>query len=93
MRNYPDDHYSYGYDSQYDFLEDLRRLSANWSGKVGECVGTRHEFRLIRFRNEYGLAEDVWVPKFLLCTSPAPRTRIAEESEVHEMDDLLSPGW
>lgn len=73
LRQVPDDHYSFGYETIYDFLRDVRKLHDIWKNRTGECIAARHDFLQIRFRDTIdGRPADVWLPRYLLQRAAAP---------------------
>ena len=62
-----DDHLLHGYETRADFRRELKLLSGRWKGRVGECVGERHGFLLLRFHDTPGgKADEEWIPRYLL---------------------------
>ena len=61
------DYQLHGYETRADFRRDLRALAGRWKGRVGECVGERHGFLLLRFHDTPGgTPDEKWVPRYLL---------------------------
>lgn len=57
----------HGYESRQDFRESVELLAKRWKGRVGECVGERHGFLLLRFHDTPGgTPDEEWIPKYLL---------------------------
>jgi hypothetical protein len=69
----PDDYLSEGFESPHDMARAVRRLCSEYGGRVGECVASRHGFRLLRFRDTPdGYPVEEWLPGYLLSESPPP---------------------
>ena len=61
------DHLLHGYETRRDFYDALRALSARWRNRVGERVGERHGFLLLRFHDTPGgVPDEEWLPRYLL---------------------------
>lgn len=87
------DHHEYGYEDWWDFQKALRRLTLTYGDRVGECIGTRHAFFLLRFCDPFtGLHSKEWLPRFLCVQAPPP----IEEDDENEPDPLagiFGEGW
>jgi hypothetical protein len=80
------DHMLHGYDSRTDFYRALRRLVERWKDRVGECIGERHGFMLLRFDDTPGgLPDEEWLPAYLLQPESGP-AEACEELEDEELD-------
>lgn len=72
-RNVLRDHLLHGYESRWDFEKALRALVRKWQGRVGECVGERHGFLLLRFHDTPGgNPDEEWIPRYLLKAASRP---------------------
>ena len=44
-----------------------------WKGRVGECIGERHEFRRLRFHDTPGgRPDEAWIPDYLMRATEMP---------------------
>lgn len=67
------DHLMHGYESRQDFRLAVRQIVNRWKVRVGECVGERHGFLLLRFHDTPGGEPDEeWIPEYLLQEAGAP---------------------
>lgn len=67
------EHLLHGYESRMDFRRAVRELADRWKGRVGECVGERHGFRLLRFHDTPGgRPDEEWIPNYLLQPADVP---------------------
>lgn len=66
------DYVSHGYENRSDFRDALRRLIDWWGGRTGLCVGDRHGFLRLKFRDMPGGGEEAWLPLYLLQPCPMP---------------------
>lgn len=57
----------HGYATRQMFYIALKKVVKKWRGRVGECIGERHDFLLLRFHDTPGgKPEEAWLPKYLL---------------------------
>ena len=83
-----DDHLSHGYELREDFQDALRRLIRLWGGRVGERVGDRNKFLLLRFHDTPGgIPDKAWLPLYMLKPVDIPDYMIEEERD--EMEEEL----
>lgn len=69
----PMDHYvKHGYETRSDFRDALRRLVDWWGGRTGLCVGHRHGFLRLKFRDIPGGGEEAWIPLYFVTPVPMP---------------------
>ena len=81
------DHLWHGYDTRRDFYDALRKLSDRWRDRVGECVGERHGFLLLRFHDTPGgVPDEEWLPRYLLkpYDPPEPAADGQDDAELDE---------
>lgn len=63
----------HGYDTRDDFRDALRQIVQLWKGRVGECIGERHEFRHLRFHDTPGgRPDEAWIPDYLMRATEMP---------------------
>lgn len=94
LSDIPRDHHWYGYENEYDFSRDLRRLHARWKGKTGEKIGEKHGFARIRFVGQYGDASCSWIPDFMLERVPEPLREVGDGDDMEELlDDIYGFDW
>ena len=63
----------HGYETERDFRRALQRLSGHWKGRIGERIGERNGFWLLRFHDTPGgKADEAWLPDFLLLEVEEP---------------------
>lgn len=76
----------YGYEDKRTFKQAIQRLTERWQRRVGEGVGARHKFILLRFCDSVGgMREEAWMPNFLLKPIPMPdHLRPQERNELEE---------
>lgn len=61
------DHLRHGYEDRDDFAAALRRLIEHWGGRVGERIGERNKFLMLRFHDTPGgRPDETWLPLYLL---------------------------
>jgi len=73
------DYLMHGYESELDFRHALRQLVNRWKRRVGECVGERNGFLLLRFHDTPGgRPDEAWLPKYLLQSAERPGYAAAE---------------
>lgn len=85
-------HLEHGYESRRDFFAAIRLLSDRWRGRVGEAVGERNGFRLLRFHDTPGgRPDEAWLPSFLLrdVTDDYPGVRAAADPGDEELDECF----
>lgn len=76
------DHLLHGYESHDDFARSIRRLIGRWDGRIGECIGEKHGFLLLRFHDTPGGSPDEeWLPRYLLKPSENPGNRKDDEQK------------
>lgn len=67
------DHLLHGYEERRDFYLAVRRLCRLWHDRVGECIGERHGFLLLRFHDTPGgKPDEEWLPEYLLKETDMP---------------------
>lgn len=79
------DYLWHGYESRRDFYDSLRRLYDRWRGRIGERVGERHGFLLLRFHDTPGgVPDEDWLPRYLLepCQPPEPDAPEHQDAEL-----------
>lgn len=85
------DYLEHGYEERAEFALAVHRIVGRWHGRVGECIGTRHAFLLLRFTDTPdGWPEEEWLPRYLL-ERAAPRrkdTPHPSDDEEHLLDEL-----
>lgn len=90
-----DDHLHHGYEDRSVFAAAIARLTERWGGRVGQSVGERNRFLLLRFHDTPGgLPDEAWLPLFLLTPCPAPpyapgRDPAPSESIRDELDEAF----
>ena len=94
LRNVPlREHLQHGYEYEDDFRRALRSLIDRWRGRVGECVGERNGFLLLRFHDTPGgIPDEARLPAYLLqeCDAPAYARNSEEEDErMREIDEAF----
>ena len=79
----------HGYSDEYEFRQAVRRLLELWHDRVGESVGKRHDFLLIRFHDTPGgRPDEAWIPVYLLQPCGKP-DYLMEEKEPDEDDEIM----
>ena len=82
------DHLRHGYECRQDFARAVRQLSSKWKGRVGECIGERHDFLLLRFHDTPGgLPDEEWIPRYLLRQTEPPEPEEEGPDEVEKAID------
>ena len=67
------DHLLHGYADRLDFRKALKNIIVRWGGRIGERVGERHGFLLLRFHDTPGgQPDEEWLPRFLLQQTEMP---------------------
>lgn len=67
------DHLLHGYADRWDFRKALKNIIVRWGGRIGECVGERHGFLLLRFHDTPGgQPDEEWLPRFMLQPTEMP---------------------
>lgn len=72
VSNNPDDaplqeHLAHGYEHRYDFYHAVSIIVARWHDRVGEAIGKRNGFLLLRFNDTPGgKPDEAWIPEYLL---------------------------
>lgn len=67
------DHLLHGYEEREYFERAVRGLVRQWRDRVGEAVGERNGFLLLRFHDTPGgLPDEAWLPRYLLKSVPVP---------------------
>lgn len=72
---YTADHLEHGYETERAYRHALRLLVERWSNRIGERIGERNEFLLLRFHDTPGgMPDEAWLPRLVLnpVTSPYP---------------------
>lgn len=83
-----DDYLEHGYEERGDFVAAVQRIVSRWHGRVGECIGTRHGFLLLRFADTPdGWPEDEWFPAYLV-ERAAPPKRAQGDDGHYPIDEL-----
>ena len=83
------DHLDHGYEERRDFALALRRLIDHWGGRVGERVGERNKFLLLRFHDTPGgRPDEAWLPLYML--KPVEKPDYLREDEPDEMEEELN---
>lgn len=68
-----DDHLLHGYEEREYFYQAVRRLVVTWRDRVGEAVGEKNGFLLMRFHDTPGgVPDEAWLPRYLLKPIPVP---------------------
>lgn len=81
------EHLLHGYESCDDFAHATLRLVGRWKGRVGECVGDRHGFLLLRFHDTPGgCPDEEWIPRYLL--KPVENPEYQENQRNKTNDDM-----
>lgn len=63
----------HGYISRQDFTTALHNLAQRWKGRIGEAVGERYDFLLLRFHDTPGgIPDEAWIPRYLLRPAGKP---------------------
>ena len=74
------DYLLHGYEERQDFYLAVRQLVERWKGRVGESVGERHGFHLLRFHDTPGgLPDEAWLPSYLLKPTEMPSYLVEPE--------------
>lgn len=67
------DNLSQGYEERRDYRAAIRRLLEVWHGRLGEVIGERNGFLLLRFHDTPGgMPDEAWIPRYLLTQEEAP---------------------
>ncbi|MDD6017122.1 MAG: hypothetical protein PUC18_12765 [Prevotellaceae bacterium] len=83
------DHLMHGYEERSDFERALRQLIKKWENRVGECVGGRHGFLLLRFHDTPGgRPDEAWLPLYLLQETEPPERKKKTREEI-ELDEAF----
>ena len=83
------DHLSHGYEDRRSFEDALKRLINYWGGRVGERVGERNKFLLLRFHDTPGgRPDEAWLPLYML--TPVDKPDYLEEEECDETEKELN---
>lgn len=86
------DYLIHGWESRREFEQALQRLVDRWSGRVGECVGERHDFFLLRFYDTPGgKPDEAWLPTYLLMQvePPAGTCDSPPDEQAEELDRVF----
>lgn len=84
------DHLWHGYTDRWDFRDAIRTLARRWKDRVGECVGERNGFLLLRFHDTPGgLPDEEWLPDYLLQPTTPPPAPESQDSEAGELEREL----
>ena len=75
------DHSSHGYEDISDFRHALHELIDYWGGRTGLCVGHRHGFLRLKFKDIPGGGEEAWIPLYLTTPVPMPDYLKARERD------------
>ena len=76
------DHLMHGYEEKMDFEIALRQLARRWKDRIGERIGERHGFFLLRFHDTPGgKPDEAWLPHYLLKPIPKPESRKKPNAE------------
>lgn len=76
-----------GYMTRREFERALRQLLSRWKGRVGECIGNRHDFLLLRFHDTPGgKPDEAWLPRYLL--EPVEHTEQPSDSSDKDTEEL-----
>lgn len=79
----------HGYEEMCDFERALRKLMKRWKDRVGERIGERHGFFLLRFWDTPGgKPDEAWLPRYILKQITSPKTKKKTKKEM-EMDDAF----
>ena len=89
----PDPHL-HGYETEREFRRALQRLAGHWKGRVGERIGERNGFWLLRFHDTPGgRPDEAWLPTFLLLEVKEPphvnATAPAADESNSELDGVF----
>ena len=86
------DYLLHGYEERIDFYRAVRRLTERWHDRVGERIGERHGFLLLRFHDTPGgKPDEEWLPLYLLTEVsdpgyPPPSEPSSSEELTAELD-------
>lgn len=84
------DHLQHGYEEERDYRRALRELQKYFADRVGEAVGKRYGFTLLRFRDAPdGSVEERWLPDFLLQAMPPPSEPSPEDETEKMLDEIF----
>ena len=88
------DHLEHGYETERDFRQALDRLVTRWRGRVGESIGERHGFLLLRFHDTPGgMPDEEWLPRYLLKPVDAPPYIPSEPSSSEELTNEIDRAY
>lgn len=74
------DHLFHGYEEEKEFRRAVRSIVDRWGNRVGECIGQRHGFLLLRFHDTPGgKPDEAWLPPYML--KPADEPDYLHESD------------
>lgn len=63
----------HGYETERDFRYAVAKLIDRWRDRIGECVGERNEFLLLRFHDTPGgVPDEEWLPRYILTPCDMP---------------------
>lgn len=91
LRNVPlREHLQHGYEFEDDFRRAIRAMIERWRGRVGECIGEKNGFLLLRFHDTPGgIPDEARLPRYILepCDTPQYDTEDDREDEVQQEID------
>lgn len=91
MRGVPlKEHLLHGYEYEDDFRRAVRMLMERWKGRIGECVGEKNGFLLLRFHDTPGgVPDEARLPRYILeeCDAPSYASEDDEEDEIARQID------
>lgn len=88
LRDAPIRNYMFhGYNNEDDFYDALHRLIDRWRGRIGESIGERHGFLLLRFHDTPGgKPDEAWLPRYLLKQTAMPEYLREEQKDEAEIE-------
>jgi len=89
LRDIPNDHHFFGFETEYDFRTAVHNRHQKWKGAVGRCVDERPDRRCLRIYNIYSSYEDVWFYDFMLEQTVPPAEEREESSDIDEVLDKI----
>ena len=94
MRNVPlREHLQHGFEFEDDFRRAIRELMERWRGRIGECVGEKNGFLVLRFHDTPGgIPDKARLPRYILEPCDAPpyaRYKEPEDEMQREIDEAF----
>jgi len=88
------EHLEHGYEDKWDFLHAVEALAKQWKGRIGERVGERHDFYLLRFHDTPGgIPDEDWLPKYILKEVDKPDYLVEKERNPDETAQALDTAF